>query len=84
MGTAFVPDSIHSVVPKILPSGVTNHLGRSTMSSATGRLLRDPLFDLASGASKSLPMSEEEFYRMKIKLKDRLASLFFDLFWYRH
>jgi len=71
MATAFVPDSLHSVVPKILPSGVAAHFGRSAISSASGRLMLDPLFDLtSSGGSSNLPMSEEEFYRMKIKLKD--------------
>ena len=64
MGTAFVPDSIHSVLPKI-------HLGRSTLSTTTNRIIRDQLFDLSSVDSKNLPMSEEEFYRMKIKMKDR-------------
>ena len=78
MATAFVPDSIHSVIPKILPSGVAAHSGRSAISSASGRLMLDRLFDLSSsGDSSTLPMSEEEFYRMKIKLKDRSVNYMF-------
>ena len=83
MATAFVPDSLHSVVPKILPSGVAAHFGRSAISSASGRLMLDPLFDLtSSGGSSNLPMSEEEFYRMKIKLKDGSVSYLFPHLFY--
>ena len=74
MAGAFVPDSIHTVMPKIVQAGATSHLGRPTVSSVTSRPMLDPLFNLAPKDSKGFPMSEEEFYRMKIKLKDRSVS----------
>ena len=67
MSTAFAPDSVHSVVPARLPSRLLRTgAGRDAGSFS----LIDPLFDLASKDSTALPMSEEEFYRAKIKLKD--------------
>lgn len=71
MAGAFVPDSVLSVVPKHLPGVMTTHFSRaSTLPSVTSRAMFDPLFDLTSNDTNSLPMTEEEFYRMKIKLKD--------------
>ena len=70
MASAFVPDSVHPVVPKLLPGMVASQMGRSTVASIQNRPMFDPLFNLASNELPGLPMSEEEFYRMKIKLKD--------------
>ncbi|XP_065065876.1 E3 ubiquitin-protein ligase RBBP6-like [Rhopilema esculentum] len=73
MASAFMPDAVQSLVPKMLPTGVTSQLSRSSaLLNRDGRSLAlfDPLFDLNSENSDSLPMTADEFYRMKLKLKN--------------
>ncbi len=67
VASAFHPGTVHSVVPTRLHAGRDSHISRTGSGRET---LFDPLFDLGSEDTGFVPMTEEEFYRAKIKMKD--------------
>ncbi len=74
--SAFHPAAVHSMVSARLPTAVPPHLSRPgsrhLKSKPGSYAFIDPLFNVEPDDIETplVPMTEEEFYRAKIKMKD--------------